>query len=199
MKKIILSLCFILNINAYDFGLKINEFNSSEVEAFFNYEYAKAKPYNCNLRSLFLPNNQKGRIFKKMFKEENAYKNLRSIACVIKNENYFLWLMFQNNTLKQIKYEINKDYNILKQEIAKKYTLIKESSISLQDYYMDNYDEFDIDENTNCLTNYCKKFSIFKYENNIELVLIDTYFNKIKKSSIIIRDKNLQRLYKKNN
>lgn len=195
MKKLMLTMIFISALNALDFGLKINEMTTSEVNAYFNHTYGESRQFNCNLRSSFLPNTKKGKIIKDMFNDENAYKNLRSLACEINKEDYFIWLIFQNNILKQIKYEIKKDYKIFKSEINKKYKLIKESSIRLDDYYISNYDEFDINENTTCEGKYCRNFSIYEYSKDIDLILVDATFNTITKTTIIIRDKSLEKLY----
>lgn len=198
MKKLLLISSFFVSLSSYDFGIKINEFNSSEVDSYFNYEYGKSRPYTCNLRSSFLPNTKKGEIFKKMFGNKKAYKSLRSLACNIDENNYFLWLIFKDDILKQIKYELNKNYEDLKQELLFKYELIKENKVNLDDYYISDYDEFEIGINTKCNAKYCRDFSIFKISDEIELVLINANFNNIKKSSIIIRAKDLKELYDKN-
>lgn len=199
MKKLFLISSLFASLNAYDFGLKINEFNTSEVDSYFNYEYGKSKPYTCNLRSSFLPNTKKGEIFRKMFGDKKAYKSLRSLACNINEKNYFLWLIFKDNILKQIKYEINKNYNDLQKELALKYDLLVSNKFKSDDYYISDYEEFEIGISTECNFKYCRDFSIFKISDEIELVLINADFNKLKKSSIIIRAKDLKELYDKYN
>lgn len=198
MKKLLLISSIFASLSAYDFGLKINEFNTSEVDSYFNYEYGKSRSYTCNLRSSFLPNTKKGEIFKRMFGDKKAYKSLRSLACSIDENNYFLWLIFKDDILKQIKYELSKDYEDLKQELSFKYELIKVNKVNLDDYYISDYDEFEIGINTECNAKYCRDFSIFKISDEIELILINANFNNLKKSSIIIRAKDLKELYDKN-
>lgn len=198
MKKLLLISSFFISLSAYDFNLKINEFNTSEVDSYFNYEYGKSRPYTCNLRSLFLPNTKKGEIFKKMFGDKKAYKSLRSLACNIDDTNYFLWLIFKDDILKQIKYEVSKNYDDLKQELLLKYELIKENKVNIDDFYISDYKEFEIGINTECKAKYCRDFSIFKVSDEIELLLINANYNKLSKSNIIIRAKDLKELYDKN-